>query len=142
MAIRPIVLAPDERLRRKCRRVAQVDRTLERLVDDLIETMRDAKGIGLAAPQVGVPVRLTVIRLAEDYDDPRAGDALVLVNPEIVKATGEWGRRRAACRSPAGTPTSRGAGRLGSRRVTAGTASTGSRPTACSAMRSSTRSTT
>jgi peptide deformylase len=81
---------PDPRLREKCRRVGTLDAKLQRLVDDMLETMRDAKGVGLAAPQVGVPLRITVIQLPEDYDDPRAGKPIVLCNPEIVKSSGEW----------------------------------------------------
>jgi peptide deformylase len=90
VAIREIVMAPDDRLRQKCRGVGQVDRQVHRLVDDLIETMREARGVGLAAPQVGVPLRLTVIQLPQEYDDPCAGEVLVLINPEIVTAAGEW----------------------------------------------------
>lgn len=90
MAVRPIVLHPDDRLRQKCKRVGSLDAGLRQLIDDMIETMREARGVGLAAPQVGVPLRITVIELPEDYDDPRAGQTLVLVNPEIVKSTGEW----------------------------------------------------
>jgi peptide deformylase len=81
---------PDERLRRKCKRVGQLDRAARHLIDDLVDTMREALGVGLAAPQVGVPLRITVIQLPEDDDDPRAGQVLVLVDPEVVKATGEW----------------------------------------------------
>jgi len=90
MPIRPIVLHPNEVLRQKCKKVGHLDAKLQQLIDDMVETLSDAKGVGLAAPQVGVPLRLTVIRLPEDYDDPKAGQLLVLVNPEIVKATGEW----------------------------------------------------
>ncbi|TAK22060.1 MAG: peptide deformylase [Chloroflexota bacterium] len=90
MAVREIVLHPDDRLRRKCKRVSRDERGLEQLIDDMIETMAEAHGVGLAAPQVGVPLRLTVIRLPEDYDDARAGEVIVLVNPDIVKSAGEW----------------------------------------------------
>lgn len=90
MAVLPIVLHPNERLRQKCKRVGQLDARLNKLIDDMVETLGDAKGVGLAAPQVGLPLRLTVIQLPQDYDDPRAGELLVLLNPEIVKATGEW----------------------------------------------------
>jgi peptide deformylase len=90
MAIRPIVMHPNEVLRQKCKKVGHIDPKLQQLIDDMVETLTDAKGVGLAAPQVGVPLRLTVIRLPEDYDDPKAGQLLVLVNPEIVKSSGEW----------------------------------------------------
>jgi peptide deformylase len=90
MAIRPILLHPDDRLRAKCKRVGNLDAKLKQLVDDMLETLKDAKGVGLAAPQVGVPLRIVCIQLPEDYDDPRAGQQMVLCNPEIVKAAGEW----------------------------------------------------
>jgi peptide deformylase len=90
MAVRPIVLHPDPGLKQKCKKVGHLDAKLQQLVDDMLETLHDAKGVGLAAPQVGVSLRLTVVQLPEDYDDPRAGEPLVLINPEIVKASGEW----------------------------------------------------
>ena len=90
MAILPIVMHPDPRLHEKCKRVGNLDARLQRLVDDMLETMHDAKGVGLAAPQVGVGLRITVVQLPEDYDDPRAGQPIVLCNPEIVKSNGEW----------------------------------------------------
>ena len=68
-------------LRQKAKRVSQVDRTIQKLIDDMIETMKAAPGVGLAAPQVGVPLRLAVI----EVDDK----ITVVVNPEIVKRTGE-----------------------------------------------------
>jgi peptide deformylase len=68
-------------LRGKARRVSQVDRTLQKLIDDMIETMRKAPGVGLAAPQVGVPLRLAVIEVEDKIT--------VLINPEIVKSSGE-----------------------------------------------------
>jgi peptide deformylase len=66
-------------LRGKARRVSQVDRQLQKLIDDMIETMKQAPGVGLAAPQVGVPLRLAVL----DINDK----ITVLVNPEIIKRT-------------------------------------------------------
>lgn len=81
---------PDERLRQKCRRVPSLDRKIQQLIDDMIDTMRAAHGVGLAAPQVGVSLRVCVVQLPEDFDDPRAGELIVLINPEIVKMSGEW----------------------------------------------------
>jgi peptide deformylase len=68
-------------LRGKARRVSQVDRPIQKLIDDMIETMKQAPGVGLAAPQVGVPLRLAVL----DVEDK----ITVLINPEIVKRIGE-----------------------------------------------------
>jgi peptide deformylase len=90
MAIRPILLHPDDRLRVKCKKVGNLDPRLRELIDDMIATMREARGVGLAAPQVGVPLRIVTLEIPKDYDDPRAGKPFVLLNPEIVKSAGEW----------------------------------------------------
>jgi peptide deformylase len=85
MALRPIRIYPDPVLREVCPPVERFDDELRRLSADMIETMRAAPGVGLAAPQVGVPLRLCVL-------DPSAGQdqkALrVLVNPELVEHEG------------------------------------------------------
>jgi peptide deformylase len=79
--IRPILVVGNPVLRQKAKRVSQVDRTIQRLIDDMIETMKAAPGVGLAAPQVGVPLRLAVIEVDEKIT--------VIVNPEIIKTSGE-----------------------------------------------------
>jgi peptide deformylase len=79
--IRPILVVGNPVLRGKARRVSQFDGTLQRLIDDMIETMQQAPGVGLAAPQVGVPLRLAVL----DVEDKLT----VIVNPEIIKRIGE-----------------------------------------------------
>jgi len=88
VAILPIVVlgAPNEAvLRRPSNRVRDVrERSLQRLIDDMFETMRDAPGVGLAAPQVGVPLRLVVVEKVDD-----AFPELVLINPEIVRSSGK-----------------------------------------------------
>jgi peptide deformylase len=89
MSVLPIVKHPDPRLRTKCKKVGRIDPGLQRLADDMLETMHAANGVGLAAPQVGVCLRLIVIELPEDYDDPLAGQPIILFNPEIVKSSGE-----------------------------------------------------
>jgi peptide deformylase len=81
MAVRPIVVVGVPVLRQKAKRVSQFDRNLRQLVDDMLETMRAAPGVGLAAPQIGVPLRVAVIEVDEKLS--------VLVNPEIAKRTGE-----------------------------------------------------
>ena len=100
MAIRPMILLPDPILRRTSDPVERVDDELRRLADDMLETMYDAPGIGLAAIQVGVPRRLIVMdipkaRAEPETDDGEEGettepveeerDPVVLVNPEIVR---------------------------------------------------------
>lgn len=89
MATLSIRLSDDPILKQKTRRVTRLDSRLSRLIDDMSETLRVEHGVGLAAPQIGLSLRLAVIRLPEDEDDPRAGKLIVLVNPEIVKRSGE-----------------------------------------------------
>ena len=83
MAIRKVRLEDDEILRKKCKPVEVVDEKIKELVKDMIETMHDQDGVGLAAPQVGILKRVVVIDL---YDD---NGPYVLINPEIVKEKGE-----------------------------------------------------
>ncbi len=82
MAARDIVKAPSPTLRRKARRVTIVDASIRKLVDDMFESMYAAKGGGLAAPQIGVSLRVVVFA-------PPEQETLVLINPEIVKREGE-----------------------------------------------------
>ena len=89
MAILDIVLEGDPRLRHKAHRIRTVDDSIRRLAADMRETMLDAPGVGLAAPQVGIPLRLFVVHVPEDYvEDGSPATTLALVNPEIVKAQG------------------------------------------------------
>ena len=82
MTVRPIVVLGNAVLRKKANKVTRFDDTIRRLVDDMIETMRDAPGVGLAAPQIGVPLQIAVIEAEKDQIQ-------VLVNPEILKLEGE-----------------------------------------------------
>jgi peptide deformylase len=84
LAILPIRRAGDPVLREKARRVRTIDSSIHKLIEDMWETMYDAPGVGLAAPQVGVPLRVIVI----DVHDPER-EPIALVNPEIVKRAGE-----------------------------------------------------
>ena len=89
MAILEIVLEGDPRLRQKATRIRSVDDALRRLAADMRETMLDAPGVGLAAPQIGVLRRLIVVHVPaghDEDDDPEVN--LALVNPEIVRAVG------------------------------------------------------
>ena len=88
MTIRQIVTLPDPVLRRKARPVTRFDADLQILVDDMIDTMRAAPGVGLAAPQVGVSERVIVVEYVEDEEDENAPKKLyVMVNPEIKKCS-------------------------------------------------------
>jgi len=94
MTLRKIVTLPEAVLRRKARTVTTFDKNLQTLVNDMIETMREAPGVGLAAPQVNVPERLIVVEYAEEdeeaEDQPEKPKKLfVLINPEIVKKSEE-----------------------------------------------------
>jgi peptide deformylase len=84
--IRPLVILPDPVLRQVSTPVERVDDDLRRLADDMLETMYDAPGIGLAAIQIGVPLRLLVIDLAKD-DQPK--EPHVVINPQIVTSGDE-----------------------------------------------------
>lgn len=79
MAILPILIHPDPRLRKKTQLVTVFDAQLQKLIDDLFETMYDAPGVGLAANQCGVQLRLSVMDCSENKTEP-----MVLINPEIL----------------------------------------------------------
>lgn len=81
MAIRVIVKDPDPVLRQKAKKVTKITPNLHKLMDDMVETMQDANGVGLAANQVGILKRMTVIDV---------GDGVIeLINPEILDRKGE-----------------------------------------------------
>ena len=81
MTIKPLILLPDPLLRLVSKPVERVDDTLRKFAGDMLETMYDAPGIGLAAIQVGEPIRLLVIDLAKEGEDKAPH---IFVNPEIV----------------------------------------------------------
>ena len=83
MALRKIVKVGDDVLRKKCRPVPEVTDRIRELIDDMFETLYDAQGVGLAAPQVGVMRRLFVVDLQDGSGQK------VLINPEIVEEKGE-----------------------------------------------------
>ncbi|RKZ96442.1 MAG: peptide deformylase [Gammaproteobacteria bacterium] len=84
MALLKILCFPDERLRNKAKPVKKVSSAHQRLLDDMLETMYDAPGIGLAATQVNVHERLIVIDISEDKNEPYC-----LINPEIISDSGK-----------------------------------------------------
>jgi peptide deformylase len=81
MAIRPILTAEAPILRGRTKRVTSFDASLHRLLDDMLVTMREAPGVGLAANQIGVPLQVAVIEIENKITE--------LVNPEVVKGSGE-----------------------------------------------------
>ena len=82
MAIRPILIIPDARLRAVADPIVEVDDEIKTLAQDMLDTMYDAPGIGLAAPQIGVLKRIAVIDLAGENETP---EPIVLINPEITR---------------------------------------------------------
>lgn len=84
MATLNILRFPDPRLRSRAKPVQQVNDSVRQLLDDMLETMYEAPGIGLAAIQVNDPRRVVVIDISDDHDDP-----LCLINPEILEKSGE-----------------------------------------------------
>ena len=81
MSVLPIITAPDPRLKRISEPVAKVDAEVRRLMDDMLETMYKAPGIGLAAPQVGALKRVIVVDIARDDEKPQP---FRMANPEII----------------------------------------------------------
>jgi len=89
MAIREIVSLPDPVLRRKAHKVTNFDKDLLVLVEDMVETMHQAPGVGLAAPQIGISIRLIVVEYGNDEDEDAPKKLYVMANPEIVTASPE-----------------------------------------------------
>jgi peptide deformylase len=79
--VRPIVYIPDPVLRQKAKRVPAIDASIHKLIEDMIDSMYAANGVGLAAPQIGVSLRVIVIGMPDE-------EPFALVNPEIVKKSG------------------------------------------------------
>lgn len=82
MVIHTIHTLPDPVLRQKAKRVRSIDNSIRKLIGDLIETMHQAPGVGLAAPQIGIPLRVIVIGMPEEEE-------IALINPQIVRRRGE-----------------------------------------------------
>ncbi len=89
MALRDIVTLPNPVLRRKARKVTDFGPELQTLIDDMIETMRQAPGVGLAAPQVNLSQQLIVVEFGDEDDETVPQKTYVLANPEIVKLSKE-----------------------------------------------------
>ena len=105
MALRTIVNIPDPVLRRKAHKVTEFDKDFQTLVDDMIETMRAAPGVGLAAPQVGVTTRLIVVEYGEEEDEEtpaKAKKLYIVASPEIIHTSVETEIGNEACLSVPG----------------------------------------
>jgi peptide deformylase len=84
MAVIPIRTLPDPVLRQKCKKVPAMDPSIKKMIDNMLDTMYEANGVGLAAPQIGIPLRIVTICLPDDD-----AEDIILINPEIVKKSGE-----------------------------------------------------
>jgi peptide deformylase len=96
MALRPIITLPDPKLRLVSRKIERVDDSLRRLIDDMIETMHEAPGVGLAAIQVAEPIRLLVVDVAKKEEEPQPQ---TFINPEIVWSSEERATYEEGCLS-------------------------------------------
>jgi peptide deformylase len=109
MAIRSIVFIPDPVLRRKARQLDGIDKDLQVIIDDMIETMREAPGVGLAAPQIGESIRLIVVEYGEEPEQKEGEEVkpvikklYVMINPEITAVSEEVENAPEACLSVPG----------------------------------------
>ena len=82
MAVIKVRTLPDPVLRQRAKRVNKIDSSIQKLIDDMIDTMRAVSGVGLAAPQIGVSLRVAVIEIPGE-------EVITLINPEVVKRQGE-----------------------------------------------------
>ncbi|WP_112963295.1 peptide deformylase [Agrobacterium sp. fls2-241-TYG-188a] len=96
MTIKPLIILPDPLLREKSKPVEQVDAEIVRLADDMLETMYDAPGIGLAAIQIGVPRRMLVIDISREDEERKP---VVFINPEILKVSDDVSTYEEGCLS-------------------------------------------
>ncbi len=102
MALKTIVTLPDPVLRRKAHKVTTFDKDLQVFVDDMIETMRAAPGVGLAAPQVAQSIRLIVVEFGDEEDEDVPKKLYVMANPEIIEKSDEMVVGVEACLSITG----------------------------------------
>jgi peptide deformylase len=100
MAILPLVLSPDPRLKKKSAPVIEVDNATRRFMDDMLETMYHSNGLGLAAVQVGVHKRIIVIDVEQrENEDNARGVPLFIVNPEIITSSEDESTYNEGCLS-------------------------------------------
>lgn len=90
MSLLPIHLYGRPVLRKKARPVPATDAALHRFAADMVETMRNANGIGLAATQVGALTRVIVVEIGETFEEARGMDPMVMINPEVTSEQGAW----------------------------------------------------
>ncbi|MGV1873383.1 peptide deformylase [Agrobacterium rosae] len=96
MTIKPLIILPDPLLRQQSKPIEQVDAEITRLADDMLDTMYDAPGIGLAAIQIGVPRRMLVIDISREDEDRKP---VVFINPEILTVSDDVSTYEEGCLS-------------------------------------------
>ncbi len=99
MSLRKIVTVPEPVLRRKAHKVTDFGADLQELIDDMVETMRAAPGVGLAAPQINVSQRVIVIEYGDEEDEQVPAKLYLVVNPEILRPSPELEKGTEACLS-------------------------------------------
>lgn len=82
MTIRQLRTLPDPALKQKAKRVSTIDSSIRQLIDDMVDTMQQAQGVGLAAPQVGISLRVVVLQMPGE-------EVITIINPQVVKRSGE-----------------------------------------------------
>lgn len=102
MTVRDILQIGDPVLRKRSTNITHFDQSLAELADDMVETMHEANGVGLAAPQIGISRRLIVVEMPDDESYPHPGERWVLCNPEVVKTGRETEIGQEGCLSVAG----------------------------------------
>jgi len=89
MSVREIVTVPDNVLRRKAHKIKNFGPDLQNFIDDMVDTMRDAPGVGLAAPQVGVSQRLIVVEFGDEEDEEAPTKLYIIINPQVTRFSKE-----------------------------------------------------
>ncbi len=89
MTLRKIFTVPDEILRQKTHKIKVFDKNLNTIIDDMVETMRDAPGVGLAAPQIGISQKIIVIEFGDEEDPEAPAKLYAVLNPEITYSSEE-----------------------------------------------------
>ena len=102
MPVREILQIGNPVLRKRSSRITHFDGAVKQLAEDMIETMHEANGVGLAAPQVGVSRRLIVVEMPDDPDYPYPGERWIVCNPEVAKSSRDTEVGQEGCLSVAG----------------------------------------
>jgi peptide deformylase len=102
MAVREILQIGNPVLRKRSSKITRFDEAVSRLAEDMVETMHEANGVGLAAPQIGVSKRLIVVEMPDDDSYPHPGEQWLMCNPEVVKVGRETEIGQEGCLSVAG----------------------------------------